>query len=125
VVEADEYDRSFLTLHPDIAVITSVDPDHMDIYGDQKKMEESYSQFASQVKEGGVLIIKKGVDKVLVFEKSGKKLLTYSLQHAADYYGRKIEEGKPKMLILNNVRNKIILRIAAVIKSNRPYQIAA
>lgn len=90
VVEADEYDRSFLTLHPDIAVITSVDADHLDIYGDQKQMEESYSQFASQVKEGGVLIIKKGVDKVLVLEKTGKKLHTYSLHQSSDYYARKI-----------------------------------
>lgn len=90
IVEADEYDRSFLTLHPDIAVITSADADHLDIYGDQKQMEESYSQFANQVKEGGVLIIKKGVDKVLVIEKSGKKLLTYSLHQSSDYYARKI-----------------------------------
>ena len=90
VVEADEYDRSFLTLHPDIAVITSVDADHLDIYGDQKQMEESYSQFAGQVKDGGVLIIKKGVDKVLVFEKTGKKLHTYSLHQSSDYYARKI-----------------------------------
>lgn len=89
VVEADEYDRSFLTLHPDIAVITSVDPDHLDIYGDQKKMEESYSQFANQVKEGGVLIIKKGVDKVLAIEKNQKKF-TYSLHQHSDYYARKI-----------------------------------
>ncbi len=90
VVEADEYDRSFLTLHPDIAVITSVDADHLDIYGDKKQMEESYSQFANQVKEGGILIIKKGIDKVLVLEKSGKKVLTYSLHQSSDYYARKI-----------------------------------
>ncbi|MEK6614488.1 MAG: Mur ligase family protein, partial [Bacteroidota bacterium] len=90
VVEADEYDRSFLTLHPDIAVITSVDADHLDIYGDQKQMEESYKQFANQVKEGGVLIIKKGVDKVLVLGKNEKKLLTYSLHQSSDYYARKI-----------------------------------
>jgi UDP-N-acetylmuramate--alanine ligase len=90
VVEADEYDRSFLTLHPDIAVITSVDADHLDIYGDQKQMEETYSKFANQVKEGGVLIIKKGVDKVLVIEKTGKKLVTYSLHQSSDYYARKI-----------------------------------
>jgi len=90
VVEADEYDRSFLTLHPDIAVITSVDPDHLDIYGDQKQMEESYRQFANQVKDGGVLIIKKGVDKILVIGKSGKKLLTYSLHQSSDFYARKI-----------------------------------
>ncbi|MBI4945589.1 MAG: UDP-N-acetylmuramate--L-alanine ligase [Bacteroidetes bacterium] len=90
VVEADEYDRSFLTLHPDIAVITSVDADHLDIYGDQKHMEESYRQFAGQVKEGGVLIIKKGVDKILVLGKNGKKLLTYSLHQSSDFYARKI-----------------------------------
>lgn len=98
VVEADEYDRSFLTLHPDIAVITSVDADHLDIYGDQKQMHDSYSQFAGQVKEGGVLIIKKGVDKVLVFEKSGKKLLTYSLHQSSDYYARKIAIKKGEYL---------------------------
>ena len=98
VVEADEYDRSFLTLHPDIAVITSVDADHLDIYGDQKQMHESYSQFANQVKDGGVLIIKKGVDKVLVVEKSGKKLLTYSLHQSSDYYARKIAIKKGEYL---------------------------
>jgi UDP-N-acetylmuramate--alanine ligase len=90
VVEADEYDRSFLTLHPDIAVITSVDADHLDIYGSQEQMHESYSQFANQVKDGGVLIIKKGVDKVLVLENGGKKILTYSLHQSSDYYARKI-----------------------------------
>jgi UDP-N-acetylmuramate--alanine ligase len=90
IVEADEYDRSFLTLHPDIAVITSVDADHLDIYGDKKQMEESYSQFANQVKEGGVLIIKKGIDKVLVLERTGKKIHTYSLHQSSDYYARKI-----------------------------------
>jgi UDP-N-acetylmuramate--alanine ligase len=59
VVEADEYDRSFLTLHPEIAVITSVDADHLDIYGDEKYMQESYSLFAKQVKSK--LILKKNI----------------------------------------------------------------
>lgn len=90
VVEADEYDRSFLTLKPDIAVITSVDPDHLDIYGDRKSMEETYRQFAAQVKDGGVLIIKKGVDKLLAVEKKNKKVFTYSLHQSADYYARKV-----------------------------------
>lgn len=89
VVEADEYDRSFLTLHPDIAVITSVDPDHLDIYGDQKQMEESYSQFANQVKKGGTLIIKKGLDKVLVLTKTDKTF-TYSMRQSSEYYSRKV-----------------------------------
>jgi UDP-N-acetylmuramate--alanine ligase len=90
VVEADEYDRSFLSLHPNIAVITYTDADHLDIYGDKKQMEESYKQFANQVKEGGVLVIKKDVDKVLVLDKNGKKLLTYSLVPSSDYYAKKI-----------------------------------
>ncbi|MFH1004966.1 MAG: UDP-N-acetylmuramate--L-alanine ligase [Bacteroidota bacterium] len=90
IVEADEYDRSFLNLYPDIAVITSVDADHMDIYGDKKQMEEAYSKFVSQIKKNGVLIIKQGVDKMLVFEKEEKKIFTYSLHHSSDYYARKI-----------------------------------
>jgi len=95
VVEADEYDRSFLTLHPDIAVITSADADHLDIYEDKKQLEESYAKFASQVKDGGILVIKKGLDKVLVFEKNGKKINTYSVhQHSSDYYARKISIKK-------------------------------
>lgn len=61
VVEADEYDRSFLTLFPDIAVITSMDADHLDIYGDKNYMEESYRLFAEQLKPGGKLIYKKGL----------------------------------------------------------------
>ncbi|RYD86191.1 MAG: UDP-N-acetylmuramate--L-alanine ligase [Sphingobacteriales bacterium] len=61
VVEADEYDRSFLTLHPDIAVITSMDADHLDIYGDHSHLTESFSLFASQIKGGGLLIRKQGL----------------------------------------------------------------
>jgi UDP-N-acetylmuramate--alanine ligase len=56
VVEADEYDRSFLTLYPDIAVITSMDADHLDIYGSHNQLTDSFRQFASQIKEGGTLI---------------------------------------------------------------------
>jgi UDP-N-acetylmuramate--alanine ligase len=64
VVEADEYDRSFLTLHPDIAVITSIDADHLDIYGNKEHMHESYNLFAKQVKNGGVLVSKQGTEAV-------------------------------------------------------------
>ncbi len=61
VVEADEYDRSFLTLHPDIAVVTSMDADHLDIYGDHAHLTESFTLFASQIKSGGKLIAKQGL----------------------------------------------------------------
>lgn len=61
VVEADEYDRSFLTLHPDVAVITSMDADHLDIYGDENHLHESFYLFADQIKENGKLFIKDGL----------------------------------------------------------------
>jgi UDP-N-acetylmuramate--alanine ligase len=76
VVEADEYDRSFLTLHPDIAIVTSMDADHLDIYGDKSQLVESFQQFASQLKEGGRLIYKEGLDLI-----GGK---TYSASVVAD-----------------------------------------
>lgn len=61
VVEADEYDRSFLTLHPDVAVITSMDADHLDIYGDKSHLEESFALFSAQLKENGVLYLHEGL----------------------------------------------------------------
>lgn len=61
VVEADEYDRSFLTLHPDIAVITSMDADHLDIYGNAEQLHESFHLFARQLKTNGVLFFKQGL----------------------------------------------------------------
>ncbi|HEX5001138.1 MAG TPA: UDP-N-acetylmuramate--L-alanine ligase [Bacteroidia bacterium] len=61
VVEADEYDRSFLTLFPQISLITSLDADHLDIYGNHTDMIASYSQFAGQTRAGGRLIIKTGL----------------------------------------------------------------
>jgi len=61
VVEADEYDRSFLQLHPFYSVITSADPDHLDIYGTHEKLLEAFSQFANQTSPDGALIIKEGL----------------------------------------------------------------
>lgn len=62
VVEADEYDRSFLTLHPNIAVITSMDTDHLDIYGHESHLVQSFQLFASQIKPQGTLIKKQGLN---------------------------------------------------------------
>ncbi len=76
VVEADEYDRSFLTLHPDIAIITSMDADHLDIYGDHSHLTESFKLFASQIKSGGKLIHKKGLSLDSGF--------TYAVEDMAD-----------------------------------------
>ncbi|MCL2246665.1 MAG: UDP-N-acetylmuramate--L-alanine ligase [Lentimicrobiaceae bacterium] len=57
VVEADEFDRSFLTLHPQVAIITSMDADHLDIYGDHQHLKESFQLFANQIQPDGALII--------------------------------------------------------------------
>ena len=62
VVEADEYDRSFLTLFPDVAIVTSTDADHLDIYGDKDALVESFRQFVGQIKLGGTLIINHTAD---------------------------------------------------------------
>ena len=61
VVEADEYDRSFLQLHPYMAVITATDPDHLDIYGTHEHMMEAYLQFANQVEPDGRLFLKENI----------------------------------------------------------------
>ena len=61
-VEADEFDRSFLRLKPNVAVITSVAPDHLDIYGTFEAVVEAFGQFAALIKKGGDLVIKQGVD---------------------------------------------------------------
>jgi UDP-N-acetylmuramate--alanine ligase len=86
VVEADEYDRSFLTLHPDIAIITSMDADHLDIYGDKKYLEDSYRLFARQLKPGGKLIYKKG----LALNDLKLSCAEYSLQGQGDYTASEI-----------------------------------
>jgi len=61
VVEADEFDRSFLTLHPNVAIVTSMDADHLDIYGDHQHLIDSFKLFIGQVKEGGTRIIHTGL----------------------------------------------------------------
>ena len=85
VVEADEYDRSFLTLHPYLAVITSLDPDHLDIYGTPDEMLNTYLQFSRQVK--GKLIVNKTLENKLKWVNNP---LTYSVNGKADYYATNI-----------------------------------
>ncbi|PBQ31432.1 UDP-N-acetylmuramate--L-alanine ligase [Sphingobacteriaceae bacterium] len=87
VVEADEYDRSFLTLHPQIAVITSADADHLDIYGDANHVREGYTLFSKQVKKDGILIVKKNVDNDLTLT---DKRIIYSLNLDTEYCAQSI-----------------------------------
>jgi UDP-N-acetylmuramate--alanine ligase len=63
VVEADEYDRSFLKLVPDVAVVTAMDPDHLDIYGTPEEVVNAFIQFSQKVKPGGCLVTKYGLER--------------------------------------------------------------
>ena len=86
VVEADEFDRSFLTLSPDYACITSMDADHLDIYGSAEHLKESFIAFSKKLKPEGKLFIKKGLPL------NG---ITYAIEEEADYIAHniKIENG--------------------------------
>ncbi len=79
VVEADEYDRSFLKLVPDIAIITAMDADHLDIYGTAEEVENAFIQFSQKIKTGGVLINKLGLKRSRELDAS--KHFTYSLNN--------------------------------------------
>jgi UDP-N-acetylmuramate--alanine ligase len=87
VVEADEYDRSFLTLYPHAAVITSMDADHLDIYGEPAMLEESFRLFASQIEKGGVCIHHQSLK---LDTAPDVKKITYGLNGPADYYATDI-----------------------------------
>lgn len=76
VVEADEFDRSFLRLKPDIAIITSADPDHLDIYHSHEQLLGSFEDFTGNIRKGGCLILKKGV-RIKPERKSAYKVFSY------------------------------------------------
>ena len=90
VAEADEFDRSFLQLFPEIAVITSMDADHLDIYGDEAHIREAFKSFASQV--SGTVIAKKGLD--ITSDDTKARIMTYAFADAsADFHAEPIERG--------------------------------
>jgi len=84
VVEADEYDRSFLQIHPDIAVISSMDPDHLDIYGNSGEMTRSFNDFARNIKPGGKLIIHDGLEIIL---NNDTQRIDYATEERSDIFG--------------------------------------
>jgi len=90
VVEADEFDKSFLHLKPFATVITSIDADHLDIYGDHDEMKKSFSEFASQTSPEGLLVVKKGIDLNLDKVKT-ENIYTYSITEDADYTAENIK----------------------------------
>jgi UDP-N-acetylmuramate--alanine ligase len=95
VVEADEFDRSFLTLYPKISALTSMDADHLDIYGDEASIREGFMLFLKQTREDGSIVVKKelNIHEGLQAERQG--VFTYSILSEADYSATniRVEEG--------------------------------
>ncbi|MBL4576824.1 MAG: UDP-N-acetylmuramate--L-alanine ligase [Flavobacteriales bacterium] len=91
IAEADEYDRSFLFLHPNTAIVTSVDADHLDIYEDHSSMTESYIDYTNNVINGGIIILSEDVSNAI-----GERVnpyataLTYSIDGATDYFAHNV-----------------------------------
>ena len=113
VIEADEYDRSFLKLSPDVAIITAMDADHLDIYGDENSMQDAFIAFGDKVKPGGLLLTKFGLKRTKEIRTAKK--LTYSLQNdSADVFaaditideGGYVFEARFKNATLSNVELK-------------------
>ncbi|MBQ0151620.1 MAG: UDP-N-acetylmuramate--L-alanine ligase, partial [Chryseobacterium sp.] len=101
VVEADEYDRSFLNLSPNWAVVTSIDADHLDIYGDKKHIEESFREFADLVPEDNHLFVRKGIE-------IGRKHRTYAVNEVADYYSDNLRMDHDKIYFDFHTPNEVV-----------------
>ena len=96
VVEADEFDRSFLTLTPDVAVITSVDADHLDIYQNKERLISAFSDFTNKIKSGGTLFLEENID-VSVVNRDDISVLKYGLSISSECKGTYISPDKNTM----------------------------
>lgn len=106
VVEADEYDRSFLKLSPNMAVITSMDADHLDIYGSTESVEQAFIDFAGRLKADGTLLVKKGLKRE--GELKAERKYTYSLEDpSADIRPVEIHTANAVYTFKVSVRGKI------------------
>lgn len=106
VIEADEYDRSFHHLSPTIAIVTSVDPDHLDIYGDEQGYLDGFAHFTSLIKDDGFLLMHTGL-KLKPDVKKGVKIMTYSGGVNGDWHAEDIifGEGTVKFTLIGpNIR---------------------
>ena len=117
VVEADEYDRSFLKLSPNIAVITAVDPDHLDIYGTAEEVLKAFGQYADKIKPGGTLIQKFGT--TVETSATDKTISTYGYNHAeAGYHENalKVVDGSYVFDLVhpNGVLKNVVLNIGGL-----------
>jgi len=139
VIEADEFDRSFHWLHPWIAIITSADPDHLDIYGTPEAYRESFEKFTSLLQPNGYLIVKKDIPVTVKCDKS-VKIYTYSIDEG-DYHAEniriangeihfdfispngRIEDIQLGVPVLINIENSIAAAAAAELSGATPSEI--
>lgn len=117
VVEADEYDRSFLKLSPDVAIITAMDPDHLDIYGTAENVEQAFIEFSARIKSDGLLLSKYGLKRGN--ELKGSNHLTYHLNdQKADVYAAdvKTDNGSYKFNIVTKdwQLNEVVLNMGGM-----------
>ena len=115
VVEADEYDRSFLHLHPEIAVLNSIDPDHLDIYGTPEAVVESYTQFVRQIKPGGKLIYRHGLPLEGVaaeLRATGRQVFTFGIDEGDyDAFNVHVEDEQMAFGLRSSIVNWSDLRL--------------
>lgn len=97
VIEADEFDRSFHQLSPYMAVVSSVDADHLDIYGTAEAYREAFAVFTSLIRPGGCLLMKKGIQLTPRLQ-AGVKWYTYSMTEKADFYAERVRVGQGTIL---------------------------
>lgn len=115
VIEADEYDHSFLKLSPDVAVITAMDADHLDVYETEENLRQAYKDFAGRIKQGGLLLKKFGLERNM----NASRTLNYSLQNdSADVYAANIQlqQGGYKfdVVMSNNAINGLQLNMGGM-----------
>jgi UDP-N-acetylmuramate--alanine ligase len=140
VIEADEYDRSFLKLHPNTTIVTAMDADHLDIYGTEEEMQKSYLQFINSTEDA--LVYKLGLKRSGDF--TVKEKYSYSLQNdAANFYAKNIQMHKGTYTFtfcfneqeifdcalnvggMHNVENAIAASAVAFLQKIEPAKIAA
>lgn len=129
VVEADEFDRSFLRLFPEVAIVTSADADHLDIYGDHESVVQSFKDYIKQINNGGSLIIHESVQELLASEITHVNQFVYSMSRGQFFAGNitahsgffefdlhgfgKVEHVKLGVPGFHNIENAIAASIAA------------
>lgn len=117
VIEADEYDRSFHWLHPYMALITSVDPDHLDIYGTEEEYLKSFEKFTTLIQQGGALVMKHNI-KLSPKVGEGVKVYTYS-EDKGDFHAKNIKIGNGEICfdfvtpkeVIDNIQLGVPVRI--------------